>query len=1207
MPISPMAEGQRANVQGENTNNNATNNISNNDNNKDNSRRPISSGSSSSSSLEPHSTDLSEPLSFRPEFEFEAGGMVTHSEGQVPRREQVSPAYSTTAFSSDGDDVGDDHTQSDVKPVANKKEHEEQFSPDVHKSTDTINFFPVTKTSPKMPATSSRQRTQSIEQFLLQSPSQALGRKRFGGEDVLGSGSGPGSSHTPEMPTLQEQEIVVPRTKSADSSDSGNGPVDVANKHMSAKPMVGFATSLAAPKPKSTRDNDAMQYIQVQSPGHTLNIGKQPKPSEHLDLNSNNTSTASSPPSVASYNPSNKIAAPTIRRQVSEGALMTHQPLLRSSSPQMPLQSSKSELITGVDTHGSMTKDDFSFPGLSSRGRAQDDLSLHYGSHATTSSHMASFGSPTHGMYGHENTGDGSIDDIGISFGKPLRSMTPDATHFSGSPMGVLKTPGDVAVAQPPRPQSVSQSFRTSNTSTSKNWESGSNVQAGLNSGGAQVGGQYQQQNGNEDVFAYNNQQQIGQGQINNNNVSASGLMHQAAPYVGQQQRGMYEDSQSFGRDNSAYSGGEYMGGSYQQQRGNGQHQQQQQQQQYDLYGNNTSGLGMGGGGGGHGGNQEMWLQQQQSQGMLGSDAALLQQQMLLHQQQQLAANMHGGGGGGMDSSFAQLAQQMQQLQVGGGGRPQAVDGLVRQQQQLMLAQQEQQQFYSRGQQMRNNQAALIQQQQMQLEQQYGRMNHNQNNNHDYQQQQHQHNMGYDNRGGGGGRMNNRRNGGRIDNYDDDYDNIQGGGGRNNGRGGGGGGGRYHSNSGDFNSYNNNGGGGGNRRQQRRQCGGGGNGGMYSRDDDSMGGGRGGGGRYQQEQGQQQGQQGVGQGPGAVIPADTPLEKCEGLMFQLSQEQNGCRYLQQKLDMDGASACTKMLTEVDGRLVQLMMDPFGNYLFQKLLEHAGREERDKMLHAVKANLVHAALNLHGTRSVQKLIEVCGKEVDHSAIQTMISSLSQYVTKLSMDTNGNHVIQRCLQYMPGTSAQFVYDTVERDVLVITRHRHGCCVFQRCIDAANEGQREALVQQVIKHAIQLMQDPFGNYVVQYILEAARTDETNALIKQLKGGLARLSMQKFSSNVVEKCLQAAPPDTLEPMISELADPSTMRNMLHDQYANYVVQCALLVSNDEQGMRLVASIRPHISDLSAINQSCARRVAGRVLKRFARLATDPVFCVFA
>jgi hypothetical protein len=75
---------------------------------------------------------------------------------------------------------------------------------------------------------------------------------------------------------------------------------------------------------------------------------------------------------------------------------------------------------------------------------------------------------------------------------------------------------------------------------------------------------------------------------------------------------------------------------------------------------------------------------------------------------------------------------------------------------------------------------------------------------------------------------------------------------------------------------------------------------------------------------------------------------------------------------------------------------------------------------------------------------------------------------------------------------------------------------------------------------------------------------------------------------------------------DPSTMRSMLHDQYANYVVQCALLVSNDEQGMRLVASIRPHINDLSVINQSCARRVAGRVLKRFARLSTDPVFSAF-
>lgn len=205
--------------------------------------------------------------------------------------------------------------------------------------------------------------------------------------------------------------------------------------------------------------------------------------------------------------------------------------------------------------------------------------------------------------------------------------------------------------------------------------------------------------------------------------------------------------------------------------------------------------------------------------------------------------------------------------------------------------------------------------------------------------------------------------------------------------------------------------------------------------------------------------------------------------------------------------------------------------------------------------MQAALNLHGTRSVQKFIEICGgrngkQKPDMEQLRVLVEALSSFVTKLSMDTNGNHVVQRCLQHMPSEISQFVYDAALRDVLVITRHRHGCCVFQRCIDAANPEQRRALVHKVTEFAIQLMQDPFGNYVVQYVLDNAQQNETNALIVQLSGKLATLSMQKFSSNVVEKCLLTAPAQVRGPMIRELADPSTMRNLLHDQFANYVVQ---------------------------------------------------------
>mmetsp|Transcript_11586 Transcript_11586/g.21509 ORF Transcript_11586/g.21509 Transcript_11586/m.21509 type:complete len:815 (-) Transcript_11586:69-2513(-) len=344
-----------------------------------------------------------------------------------------------------------------------------------------------------------------------------------------------------------------------------------------------------------------------------------------------------------------------------------------------------------------------------------------------------------------------------------------------------------------------------------------------------------------------------------------------------------------------------------------------------------------------------------------------------------------------------------------------------------------------------------------------------------------------------------------------------------------------------------------------------------------------------------------------LLSSSAPLEGFRGMIFRLSQEQNGCRFLQQRVDREGSKAVELILSEVRSNLVTLMMDPFGNYLFQKLLEHANREQRDIMLQETRDYLVEAALNLHGTRSVQKFIQVCGGELDLAQLDEVTTKLWPHITKMSMDQNGNHVVQRCLQHVPHDRAKIIYDSVVRDVLVITRHRHGCCVFQRCIDAADPEQRNALIDEIVRHGVDLMQDPFGNYVVQYVLEHSRHQEASRIIGQLPTRMALLSTQKFSSNVVEKCLQHASQAELEPLIDELCDSDVMRKFLNDQFANYVVQRALQVANDKYGMRLVQAIRPHMTNLASSNASCARRVSSRVIKRFPALSSDKLFSAFA
>lgn len=49
----------------------------------------------------------------------------------------------------------------------------------------------------------------------------------------------------------------------------------------------------------------------------------------------------------------------------------------------------------------------------------------------------------------------------------------------------------------------------------------------------------------------------------------------------------------------------------------------------------------------------------------------------------------------------------------------------------------------------------------------------------------------------------------------------------------------------------------------------------------------------------------------------------------------------------------------------------------------------------------------------------------------------------------------------------------------------------------------------------------------------------------------------------------------VEELAQQGRIRELILDQYANYVVQRALTVANNEEGLKLVNAIRPHLHSM--------------------------------
>ncbi|KAI9319721.1 armadillo-type protein [Dichotomocladium elegans] len=302
--------------------------------------------------------------------------------------------------------------------------------------------------------------------------------------------------------------------------------------------------------------------------------------------------------------------------------------------------------------------------------------------------------------------------------------------------------------------------------------------------------------------------------------------------------------------------------------------------------------------------------------------------------------------------------------------------------------------------------------------------------------------------------------------------------------------------------------------------------------------------------------------------AGAKLEEFQGKIYDLCKDQNGCRFLQKKLEESDSPDHLRMIfEEVQPHFGELMIEPFGNYLCQKLIEHCNDAERDLLVETVAPDLLKISLNMHGTRAVQRLIEFLSTP---QQIHAVTVALDPNVVTLIKDLNGNHVIQKCLHRLSAEHKQFVYNAVSKHCIQVATHRHGCCVLQRCIDYASGAQKDQLVQVITWHALPLVQDPFGNYVVQYVLDLGDIHYTDTLIRCFLEHVCDLSVQKFSSNVIEKCIRVAEPETRRLLIAELMSEANIEKLIRDSFANYVVQTCLEYADQDQRVGLVELIRP-------------------------------------
>mmetsp|Transcript_8731 Transcript_8731/g.12984 ORF Transcript_8731/g.12984 Transcript_8731/m.12984 type:complete len:434 (+) Transcript_8731:31-1332(+) len=311
--------------------------------------------------------------------------------------------------------------------------------------------------------------------------------------------------------------------------------------------------------------------------------------------------------------------------------------------------------------------------------------------------------------------------------------------------------------------------------------------------------------------------------------------------------------------------------------------------------------------------------------------------------------------------------------------------------------------------------------------------------------------------------------------------------------------------------------------------------------------------------------------PSPPQPAKTELSDLRGRVIEMSQDQSGSRFLQQKYPTACPADKQLIFEEVLRSAYNLMIDVFGNYVVQKILEFGTREQKRVLAHQMSGKVVELSMHMYGCRVVQKSLEVT--EIEQRKL--IVQELRGHVERCMNDQNGNHVIQKCFENLPFQHVDFIVDCIRQNSVHWAMHAYGCRIMQRMIEYCPREAIQDILTNIENKAVDISKEAYGNYVIQHLLDKGQNIDKRLIIRAYPGRLRDLAKHKFASNVIEKCLQIANQEEVRIYTTELFTSEAAFELMTDRFANFVMQKGLEVARGELQKFLISKVNEFSASL--------------------------------
>ncbi|KAI8618580.1 armadillo-type protein [Chytriomyces sp. MP71] len=327
---------------------------------------------------------------------------------------------------------------------------------------------------------------------------------------------------------------------------------------------------------------------------------------------------------------------------------------------------------------------------------------------------------------------------------------------------------------------------------------------------------------------------------------------------------------------------------------------------------------------------------------------------------------------------------------------------------------------------------------------------------------------------------------------------------------------------------------------------------------------------------------------------------------------------------------TQFMDAVRPQALALMRNRFGNFLMQRCLEFGTRDQVKGIVSLMVGHIYPLSCDRFGCHVVQKALDVCEDDIKFNIVSELFRAIPETITHRF----ACHVWQRVFETKwgtplsppsstaleqfpltsnmmePASATQAKITFANRSKIVqrvdvalkgqwhlVANDENGSlvvqCIFENCTDV----DKREIVKEVLVYAADIAKGQWGNWVIQHLLDNGTPADKSHIFKVVSRNVYSMSVDQFASKVVEKVLKSCQRRELYDIVDVVISPVMRENgcpgileMMNNQYANYVVQHILTLSDPSQRDACVRLIAPHLPVLRG--SKYGQRVAAIVEK---------------